>query len=284
MRGGRGVGAARWEGLGCGCGTQKAPCTGVGPTHGLGAKGTRGAHPEHVGHARDAGGVEAQRLVEGRHALPSPLPSRREGMRCGGGERCEPGGGTRACGVWWRHGKRHAQEACTGPDSRLGGQGHARRAHVEHGVHGRDAGGVKAQRLVEARRLLPSRREGTCDAGGRGASREAGGPGVWWRHDKRHARGIGPTHGLGAKGTRGAHAEHVAHVSDPGGVKAQRLVEGLRVLPSRREGMRCGGGEVRAGRREGLWCGGGTTRGMHVDVARLKAWGPRARAERTPSM
>jgi len=29
-----------------------------------------------------------------------------------------------------------------------------------------------------------------CDAGGeRGASREAGGPVVWWRHDKRHARG-----------------------------------------------------------------------------------------------
>ena len=44
-----------------------------------------------------------------------------------------------------------------------------------------------------------------CDAGGRGASQEAGGPGVWWRHDKRHARGKGPTHGLGAKGTRGAH-------------------------------------------------------------------------------
>jgi hypothetical protein len=48
------------------------------------------------------------------------------------------------------------------------------------------------------------------------------------------------------------------------------------------EGMRCGGGEVRAGRREGLWCGGGTTSGMHG--ARLKAWGPRARAERTANM
>jgi len=38
--------------------------------------------------------------------------------------------------------------------------------------------------------------------GGRGGSQEAGGPGVWWRHDKRHARGEGPTQGLGAKGTR----------------------------------------------------------------------------------
>jgi len=107
---------------------------------------------------------------------------------------------------------------------------------------------------------------------------------------KRHARGKGPTQGLGAKGTRGAHLEHVAHVRDAGGVKAQRLVEGRRVLPSRlvlpsrREGMRCGGGEVRAGWREGLWCGGGTTSGMHGEKARLKAWGPRARAERTANM
>jgi hypothetical protein len=50
-------------------------------------------------------------------------------------------------------------KACMGP-------GHTRGAHVEHAVHGRDAGGVKAQRLVEGRRLLPSRREGTCDARG----------------------------------------------------------------------------------------------------------------------
>ena len=44
------------------------------------------------------------------------------------------------------------------------------------------------------------------------------------------------------------------------------------------------GGEVRAGRREGLECGGGTTSGMHGEKARLKAWGPRARAERTLNM
>jgi len=44
------------------------------------------------------------------------------------------------------------------------------------------------------------------------------------------------------------------------------------------------GGEVRAGRREGPGCGGGTTSGMHGKKARLKAWGPRARAERTPNM
>ena len=50
------------------------------------------------------------------------------------------------------------------------------------------------------------------------------------------------------------------------------------------EGTRCRGEEVRAGRQEGLWCGGGTTRGMHGEKARVKAWGPRARAERTQNM
>jgi len=77
---------------------------------------------------------------------------------------------------------------------------------------------------------------------------------------RRHARG--PTlKRLGAKGTRRAHEEHVAHVlvRDAGGVKAQRLVEGRRALPSRREGMRCGG-ERCASRKAGgpVWCGGGT--------------------------
>ena len=43
------------------------------------------------------------------------------------------------------------------------------------------------------------------------------------------------------------------------------------------------GGEVRAGRREGLgWWR--HTRGMHGEKARLKAWRPRARAERTLNM
>ena len=43
-----------------------------------------------------------------------------------------------------------------------------------------------------------------CDAGGE-RCKPGGGRAcvVWWRHDKRHARGCGPTQGLGAKGTRG---------------------------------------------------------------------------------
>ena len=95
MRGGE-VRAGRREGLGCGGGTQEA-CTGKRPdSRLLGAKGTRGAHVEHVAHVRDAGGVKAQRLVEG----PRVLPSRTEGMRCGGrGASREAGGPV----VWWRH-------------------------------------------------------------------------------------------------------------------------------------------------------------------------------------
>eukprot|EP00964_Phaeocystis_antarctica_P048466 scaffold28065_cov57-Phaeocystis_antarctica.AAC.3 len=49
----------------------------------------RGAHVEHVAHVRDAGRVEAQRLVE----RPRKLPSRKEGVRCGA--RCGPGAGGR---------------------------------------------------------------------------------------------------------------------------------------------------------------------------------------------
>jgi hypothetical protein len=45
------------------------------------------------------------------------------------------------------------------------------------------------------------------------------------------------------------------------------------------------GGEVRAGRRVGLGCSGVTQAAMHgEEKARLKAWGPRARAERTANI
>ena len=48
--------------------------------------------------------------------------------------------------------------------------------------------------------------------GGRGASREAGGPVVWWRHT-RGMHGDGPTQGLGAKGMRGAHPQNMVFMS-----------------------------------------------------------------------
>eukprot|EP00964_Phaeocystis_antarctica_P141543 scaffold106602_cov51-Phaeocystis_antarctica.AAC.1 len=78
----------------------------------------RGAHLQHAAHVRDAGRVEAERLVERRRALPS----RKEGVQCGA--RCGPGDG-RA----WAGGS--ARAACTarGPGCEgWGGLGHARSA------------------------------------------------------------------------------------------------------------------------------------------------------------
>eukprot|EP00964_Phaeocystis_antarctica_P103323 scaffold68612_cov48-Phaeocystis_antarctica.AAC.1 len=84
----------------------------------------------------------------------------------------------------------------------------------------------------------------------------------------------------GGQSTRGAHLEHGGHVRDAGRVEAQRLVERPRVLPSRKEGVRCGArcgpGGVRA------WGGGGGS-GAHGEGP-TQGWGARARAERTSNM
>eukprot|EP00964_Phaeocystis_antarctica_P046224 scaffold26677_cov59-Phaeocystis_antarctica.AAC.7 len=56
--------------------------------------------------------------------------------------------------------------------------------------------------------------------------------------DASGAHGEGPTQGCGAQGMCGAHPEHLVHGRDLGGVEAERLVERLRVLPSRKRGMR----------------------------------------------
>ena len=50
--------------------------------------GTRGAHWKHAVHVCDAGGVEAQRLVERIRFLP-----RVESRACGAGRDCGPAGG-----------------------------------------------------------------------------------------------------------------------------------------------------------------------------------------------
>ena len=150
-----------------------------------------------------------------------------------------------------------------GPTQGWGGQG-TRGAHVEHGVHARDLGRVEAERLVERRRALPSRKAGMqcaarCRLGGvkaLGVAAQSGGP------DSR----------LGTRGTRGAHQEHGGHGRDLGRVEAERLVERRRALPSRKAGMR------RAVR------GRGRATAAHAacaGMARLKAVGARARAERT---
>ena len=85
----------------------------------------------------------------------------------------------------------------------------------------------------------------------------------------------GPTEGSrGGQGTRRAHLKHPGHVRDAGRVEAQRLVERRRVLPSQKGGMRRG---VR-------WRGATAAQAACTRMARLKAAGARARAERTSNM
>ena len=117
-----------------------------------------------------------------------------------GGERCGPGGG-RACGVVAAH-KRHAHEDV----ARLKAWGRRARAERTSNILPMSVTLEVSKLSGWLKRYADCRVEGEgMRCGGRGASREAGGPVVWWRH----------------------------------------------------------------------------TRGMHGCVARLKAWGPRARAERT---
>ena len=70
---------------------------------------------------------------------------------------------------------------CTGRAPTKGwAQARLRGAHLKHAVHGCDAGGVYAQRLIERLRVLPSRRErayirrgpryGSAQTGGYGAA------------------------------------------------------------------------------------------------------------------
>jgi hypothetical protein len=117
------------------------------------------------------------------------------------------------------------------------------------------------------------------DGGGGGASREAGGPGVVAAH-KRHAQGCPNSRPGGQGHARRAHEEHGAHVRDLGRVKAERLVERRRVLPSQRESMRCGARCEPGGGR--AW-GGGIASGMHGEGP-TQGLGARARAERTANM
>ena len=136
-----------------------------------------------------------------------------------------------------------AQAACTGgSDStrlKAAGQG-TRGAHFEHAAHGCDARRVEAERLVERRRVLPSRKAGMR----RGTRYGPGGVRASDMHEERVR-----LKALGAQGMRGAHGEHLAHVRDLGRVEAERLVERRRGLPSRKAGMRCG---KRYSAREGI--------------------------------
>ena len=141
-------------------------------------RGTCGAHHKHVLHGCDAGRVEAEQLVERRRGLPSRKGSIGRGATCG------PGGG-RAWGA--------AAAAQAGrwedPTVEAAGKG-TRGAHPKHGLHGCDAGRVEAQRLVERRRLLPSRKGSTHKK--RGKSGPGRREGVWGRRRRKQRAGRGP--------------------------------------------------------------------------------------------
>ena len=99
---------------GVGFAAMQSACTGRARLKTGGGQGRRGAHLEHVGHGRDAGRVEAERLVERRRVLPSRKAGMRRGKRCGPGGVRALGGRKRRARGW--------------PDPRLQGPGHARSA------------------------------------------------------------------------------------------------------------------------------------------------------------
>ena len=103
--------------------------------------------------------------------------------------------------------------------------------------------------------------------------------GVWGGGGTSGMHGKGPT--KGGQGTRGAHQEHVAHGCDLGRVEAQRLVEGHRVLPSRKEGVRCGArcSEARSVGAEQQRSASGM-----LGEGQTQGGGQRARVERTWNM
>ena len=168
----------------------------------------------------------------------------------------------------------------------LGWRGRGEGTHIKHALHGFDAGRVKGQRLVEIIRALPTRKVGIragarCEtrgeravSGGDGASRIAGKGSrlevgerarTWnilsmletldvsklsgWLKALAACRVARWAYEAGARCGRGegTHIKHALHACDLGRVEAQRLVEGIRELPSRKVGIR-GEGEVRAGR------------------------------------
>ena len=118
-------------------------------------------------------------------------------------------------------------------------------AHIEHGGHVCDAGGVKAQRLVESTRSLPS------PNGARAVSSEVGAGGQRWvwawgrRKCKQGCVVCDPTVG-GAQWARerSAYCEHEAHVFNVGRVPAQWLVESMQLSDLTSQKGACGAGGV----------------------------------------
>jgi len=179
-----------------------------------------------------------------------------------------------------RANQQRIRRACVcGPQlGSVGAEGAGGSAHLEHGAHVCDAGGVKAQRLIENIRILPSPK-GASDTGKR----------VWhtemWHRGKgkstAHAACVcGPAREWGQKAQAEAHIEHEAHVCDAGGVKAQRLVESIRSSLPSPEGA-IDRGTTRVARRCGTEGRANQQRTQRACVAQLGSGGRRRRRKRT---
>eukprot|EP00964_Phaeocystis_antarctica_P030331 scaffold17120_cov41-Phaeocystis_antarctica.AAC.4 len=140
----------------------------------------RGAHVEHAAHVRDAGRVEAQRLVERRR----DLPSRKEGRTMRG--EVWAGGGRAWAGVAAH--ERHAREE--GPAVKAGG-GYRSCAERTENIHCMavtlDVSKLSGWLNFDA----ACRVERRAHDAERGVDREAGKRGLAAAHE-RHARSEGP--------------------------------------------------------------------------------------------
>jgi hypothetical protein len=100
-------------------------------------------------------------------------------------------------------------------------------------------------------------------------------------NQQRARRACGPARECGQTAQAEAHVEHAAHACDAGGVKAQRLVESFRILPSnkgapdmcrvKRVARRCGTAEGRVNQQRAC-------------LAQLGSVGRRRRRKRTSNM
>ena len=178
--------------------------------------------------------------------------------------RSEVRAGERERALW-----RATQSACTGRDHRLKAEGARARAERTLNMANMsvtlDVSKLSAWLNAFANCRVEKR---ACDArrgihGPRGVEALGGG-------DASGVHGKRLTQGCGGQGTRGAHGEHVVHGRDLGRVEAERLVERVRLLPSRKAGMRCG---KRCGPGGMRALGGGDASGMCTGRARLKAVG-----------
>jgi len=211
----------------------------------LGRRAGGGAHVEHPSHACDAGGVEAQRLVERRRTLPRVKGGHAErGEVCGsGGSRrwttaaaSSVQGRARDCRLGAGHGEERTQNMpnmfVTLDVSRLSGWLNAdapcreSKEGVRYGARYTGQGGScggrpwHTQRAERARLQIGGRARG-C---GPGRGIHVGGQQAV---DDRGARSVQGRARLQIEGGSrgGAHVEHEAHVRDAGGAEAQRLVE-----------------------------------------------------------